>query len=397
MSLIVSDLLDAASAALGTPPELVRRSAAARAQANGTTVDDILAAWSGGAPAPATQSAPAEPQPAEEAETAAAESDTAETEESEPAAVAVIEAPVEAPPPATMVEPEPEIVLEPVAMAIRVKTAVRVGAWTGAALGVVGFLAASAFWAPNAIVIPESGPLVQVAPGSVVLGIALVSVVFGAIVAGVSREAAAWANPAMQLSGSKAATIWIGGAIGLVLGIVAGAMLNGLGAVVEGSDPALIQLPVLASLFVMILGGAVLGGLTALIPQLIGVPVAVDQSDDEEVATVRTRLTRAISIPLAGLVLLLLLVLPFAYALIESNHLAPNGGAIVAIIAAGGILGFSALAGTKPQMRISLGDLMWAILGLGLVLVIIISVLLYSGSDEAGEEPAEPEAVVQLV
>lgn len=391
MSLTVSDLLEAASAALGTPPELVRRSAAARAQVNGTTVDDILAAWSGGAPAPA---AAAEPQAVEPAQVD--EPTPQQVEEPEPAAVAVIQEP--APAPAPVPEPEPEIELEPVPMATRVKTAVRVGAWTGAALGVVGFLAASTFWAPNAIVVPESGPLVQVSPNGVILGIALVSVVFGAIVAGVSRAAAGWANPAMQLSSSRAGTVWVGGGVGLVLGIVAGAMLDGLGTAVEGSDPPLVQLPILSSLMVMILGGAVLGGLTALIPQLVGVPVALDPSDDDEVATVRTRLGRALSIPLAGLVLLVLLVLPFAYALIQSNHLAPNGGAIVAIVAAGGILGFSALAGTKPEIRISLGDLMWAILGLGTVLVIIISVLLYAGgSDQEAEEPAEPEAIVQVL
>lgn len=391
----MSDLLEAASAALGTPPELVRRSAAARAQANGTTVDDILAAWSGGAPAPAAEAAP-EPEPVDAAEPAEPAAET--TESREPATVAVIEEPVvEVALPAPMADPEPEIVLEPVPMATRLKTAVRVGAWTGAALGVVGFLAASAFWAPNATTLPESGPLVQVSPSSVVLGIALVSVVFGAIVAGMSRAATAWTNPAMQLSSSKGVTVWIGAAIGLVLGIVAGAMLNGLGTVVEGSDPPMVQLPILATLFVMILGGAVLGAVTALVPQVLGVPVAVDESDDEEVATMRTRLTNAVSIPLAGILLLLLLVLPFAYALIQSNHLAPNGGAIVAIIAAGGILGFSALAGSKPQMRISLGDLMWALIGLGVVLTIIISVLLYAGPDEEAEEPAEPEAIVHLV
>lgn len=394
MSILVSDLLEAASAALGTPPELVRRSAAARAEANGTTVDEILAAWSGGAPAPATAATPAEPEAAAEAP----EEPTAEpAEQQEPAPVTVIEQPrVEVAAPAAMVEPEPEVDLEPVPMATRVKTAVRVGAWTGAALGVVGFLAATAFWAPNATMLPDSGPVVLVSPNSVILGIALVSVVFGAIVAGMSRAAAAWTNPAMQLSSSKTGTVWVGAVIGLVLGVVAGAMLNGMGTVVEGSDPALVQLPILANLFVMILGGALLGAITAMVPQLLGVPVAVDDSDDEEVATVRTRLGHAVSIPLAGLLLLLLLVLPFAYALIQSNHLAPNGGAIVAIIAAGGILGFSALAGTKPEMRISFGDLMWALLGLGVVLTIIISALLYSGSDEGSEEPAEPEAIVRL-
>jgi hypothetical protein len=89
-------------------------------------------------------------------------------------------------------------------------------------------------------------------------------------------------------------------------------------------------------------------------------------------------------------------VLPFAYALIQSNHLAPGvGGAVVAIVTASGILGFAALAGSKPQMKISFGDLMWALVGIGAVLIIVISVLLYTGSDEEhSNEAGEPEAAV---
>jgi len=148
----------------------------------------------------------------------------------------------------------------------------------------------------------------------------------------------------------------------------------------------------------MIIGGAILGALTALVPQLIGVPVAVEESDTEEVETVKRRLGNAMSIPVAGLLLMFLLVLPFAYALIQSNHLAPGiGGAIVAIVAAGGILGFSALAGSKPEMRISFGDVVWALVGIGAVLIIVISVLLYTGDDEHEEEPASEEATVSLV
>jgi len=387
---------------MGLPPDLVQRSAAARAAADGTSVDDILAAWAGDAPPPAPAAAP-EPTAAEAAppseETAAGEPETAGAgAEQEPAAaaVAVLEAPQPPPQPA----PEPQLeqqVLEPVALSTRVKTAVRVGAWTGAALGVVGFLVSTAFWAPNTTVLPDSGPVVQINPNSVILGVALVSVLFGAIVAGLSRAATAWTSPAMQLANSKAGTAWLGAVIGLILGVVAGAMLNAFGTPVEGSDPALVQMPVLPTLLVMVLGGAVLGALTALVPQLLGVPVAVDESDAEEVAAVKGRLGNAISIPLAGLLLLALLVLPFAYTLVESNHLAPGaGGAIVAIVAASGILGFAALAGSRPEMRISFGDLMVAVIGIGVVLIIIISVLFATQSEEHSEEEP-PEAVVQLI
>lgn len=389
--------VSAAGAALGIPPDLVQRSAAARAAANGTSVDEILSAWSGGAPAPAAAPAPAEPVAAL-ADESPAETATPEPIATEPvAAVAVLDPPVVEV--AAAAEPEPEVLLEPVPIGARLKTAVRIGSWTGAALGVIGFLAASAFWAPNATVLPDSGPVVQVNPTSVIIGVALVSIFFGAVVAGMSRAATAWSNPAMQLSGSKSTTAWLGAAVGLVLGVVAGALLNGFGTAVEGSDPAAVQLPVLATLFVMIVGGAILGAATSVVPQVLGVPVAVDGSDSDELSTVKGRLGGALSIPLAGLLLLLLLVLPFAYTLIQSNHLAPGvGGAVVAIVAASGILGFAALAGSKPEMRISFGDLVWALVGLGALLVIVISVLLYTGDgEEHADEPAEPEAaVVQL-
>ena len=47
----MSELLTAAADALNVPETLVQRSAAARATANGTSVDDVLNAWAGGAPA----------------------------------------------------------------------------------------------------------------------------------------------------------------------------------------------------------------------------------------------------------------------------------------------------------------------------------------------------------
>jgi hypothetical protein len=148
----------------------------------------------------------------------------------------------------------------------------------------------------------------------------------------------------------------------------------------------------------MVLGGAILGALTALVPQILGVPVAVDEADSEELSAVKGRLGNALSIPLAGILILLLLVLPFGYTLIQSNHLAPGiGGAVVAIVTAGGILGFAALAGSRPEMKISFGDFMVAVIGIGVVLLIIISVLFATSSEEHAEEPEGEEAVVVLL
>jgi len=389
----VSDLLDAAAAALGAPADLVQRSAAARAAETGASVDDILSAWTGGAPvAPAPVAAE---EPVSEAPT------PEEPAPEEPAAaVAVMEAPViEAPVISeTLTEQEPDEPLEPVSLGQRVKTAVRVGAWTGAALGLIAFFFASAFWADTAAVLLDEGPIVQVESRGVIIGIALVSILFGAVVAGFSRAAAAWSNPAMQLSGSKSSTAWIGAILGLILGVVAGVALIGMGTEIEGSE-GLIQLPVLPTLAIMLIGGAVLGAITSAVPQLLGTPVAVDEGDEKELEAVRGRLGNAISIPMVSMILLVLLVVPFGYILIQSSHLTSGGASIVGILTAAGILGFAALAGTKPQMKISFGDLLWAIVGLGTVLVVILAVLFYAGADDHAEEGGSEEhaAVVQLI
>lgn len=108
----MSDYLAAAAAAVGGPEELVMRSARARAEASGVSVDEILQAWAGGGAAPSSAAPPAESPAADEpapAETAAPAPPTAEGQpveepsaEPEPApagAPRIVKGP---PPPATV-------------------------------------------------------------------------------------------------------------------------------------------------------------------------------------------------------------------------------------------------------------------------------------------------------
>jgi hypothetical protein len=393
----VSELLTAAADALNVPETLVQRSAAARATANGTSVDDVLSAWAGGAPAAGSAPTPA---PAAEAPTPTAVEPTTEPAPSAASEPAPAAQPAVAPAAAAVVvEPEPQVVLEPVPLRRRVRTAMRVGAWTGAGLGLIGFVVASNWWAATSTVTGEESfiPVIQVDSNGVIIGAALISVVFGAVIASLSRAAASWANPGMQLSNSPSSTAWIGALMGILLGVVAGAVLSGLGTPVEGAE-GVVQLPVLATIGVMAIGGAILGGLTATVTQAIGVPVAVPEGSGEEIESVRRRLGSAFGIPLTGLLLLVLLVLPFAWVLLESNHLTEGGAAIVGILVAAGILGFASLAGTKPNIKLSFGEVMVAVIGIGTILVFILAVLFARSPDEESEEPAaEPEAVVTLV
>jgi hypothetical protein len=387
----VSDLLPTVAAALNTPESLIKRSAAARAAANGTTIDEVLAAWAGGAPV-ATAS------PAEAAEVAPAAVAVEPPPTPEPvAAVSLIETPA---PVAVAVEPEPEPVvpLEPVPLSRRIRSATRVGAWTGSVLGLTGFLVATTWWAQNSTVIGEDPytPVIQVTSRTVIIGVALVSILFGVITAGLSRAAAAWANPGMQLANSPASTGWLGGLIGLILGIGAAALLTGgFGTPVEGTE-GIVQLPVLATLAVMLLGGAVLGGITAAVTQAVAVPVAVS-GDADEIAQVKSRLGGALTIPAVALLTLVLLVLPFAWGLIESSHITKEAAAVVAIITALGILGFASLAGTRPNVKITFGEAMVALVGILTVLLIVFAVLFARGSGEEPEEAGQEAAAVLIL
>lgn len=59
----MSDLLAAAAAKLGSPEHLVERSAAARAEADGLTTEQVLAAWAGGTPTRSDRGPAERPEP----------------------------------------------------------------------------------------------------------------------------------------------------------------------------------------------------------------------------------------------------------------------------------------------------------------------------------------------
>ena len=88
----MSELLTAAAAALGVPEALVQRAAAARAVDTGASVDEVLAAWAGGAPMAAAAPTPA---PAEAPDEAPPPDDTPD------------QPPAAAPPPAATPAPSP--------------------------------------------------------------------------------------------------------------------------------------------------------------------------------------------------------------------------------------------------------------------------------------------------
>jgi len=143
----MSALLSAAASSLGVPEPLIERAAAARAAASGSTVDEVLAAWTGGgtiAPSPA-------PEPAATPTTEPAAAPAAPVQR-EPEPVGIITAPqpfaaggaAPAPPPSEVTAAEaanlPEVITVPTA-GIRERTNFAMPRWLFAAFLIIPLFA----------------------------------------------------------------------------------------------------------------------------------------------------------------------------------------------------------------------------------------------------------------
>ncbi len=396
----MSDQLAAASQAMNVPEPLVERSARAWAAASGSDYEEVLTAWAGGETV-GSGAAVAEPEAAEDVPVEEAPAPAPETDRTEAPAPPTQPAAPEFPPyPEPEPEPEREPDVEPLSLGNRLRLAGRIGAWTGATLGLLGVVLASTWLLGVASVAGEEGaftPAVEVVTSRFILGATLISIVFGIVVATFSRTAAGWVEQGARLDGGVATTVSLGAVLGLVLGLAAAAvMVSAFAEPMEGVEGVSL-IRVVPGIFVVLLGGGFLGWLTAALVQVLDVPVGVDEADAAEITDVRSRLSAAVSIPVAAATLLALLVLPLGMVFIRSNEMAAGGAALLAIFAAGAILGISALSASRPTMRITMGEFMVAVAGIATVVLIIFAVIqTQSGPHEeepAGEEDATEEAV----
>lgn len=394
----MSDLVAAVSAKLsGAPEELVVRSAQARARAQGVTVDEVLAAWAGEgaleaappappAPAPVAEEVPApaaEPEP----EPAAVAPEPASAPTSEPAvvpaAVAVAAAQVE--------EPEPDVV-EPGDVMARIKVSARIGALLGGVFGLFGVaISAPLVLGRLATVGDPAGPAIEVTTLAAVLTAGVASAVFGAVIALLARAAGAFVSASFALRGRALSTGIAGAITGFVLGVVGMAILEAINE--EGLDGTVI-LSARSMIIAVVLGGIVFGAVTAGAAQAIGQPQAL--ADEEEASeAVRRRISNAVFIPVLVALVIVLFVIPLGTVLVQFASFAP----VIAILVSALILTFSSLMASRPNLRVTRGEVLTAIAGVGLVVLLLALIASQLGGDDHGDEEeshGEPEALVIL-
>lgn len=382
----MSDVAAAAQKLAGAPEELVLRSATARAQAQGVSVDEVLAAWAGGASVGGA--APTAPEPAAPAEEPAAVPDP-EPEPATAAPEAAVVASAPAPAVATiLVEPEAEEEpIQPVAIGARIRAGVIVGAAAGAVLGLLALVLASPLAVDRTDVIGDPAqPAIATTTLAMILTVAAISGVFGAFVGVIARAVPQFADRDYSIRGRAVAGAWIGALTGAVLGFVGGGVLVSLGE--EALDGGIL-LGVRSTLFAIIIGGAALGGVTGAVVQALASPPELDP----EVAESRERISDAMMIPLIAGVAIIGVVVPLGSLLVTFHSYAP----VIAILVAAGILTFAFLMSSRPNMAVTRGELLLAIAGVGIVLAVIALIAAQvSGDDGHGEESHSEEAAAVL-
>lgn len=375
----MSEFLAAAASTMNVPETLVERSAQARAKATGASVEEVLQAWAGGEAAPAESSpapsedAAAKPEPVAESapEPEPAASPTAE----EPAAPAPIPAPAAV---AVMVADEEEPV-DAVALRERASAGGKVGMGFGI-LAAIFVMLFSAQWllARAGATESESGDLTftfSVVGGSLILGSGLIGAAVGALGAGFVRAVTGWRDAGMRLVSSVSGTLVAGALAGLATGVVVAAVVTGSGTP-DPSDETATLVPMLPALFWTFFGWVGGGWLIGALVHAFGVPDGLEESEESEGSAVRQRLSAAFSLPVLAAVSILVLVLPAAWVFIQFPGWAP----VIAIFIAGGIIAFAGLSAARPGMRITAGEFLTAVGGIGVIVLIVVAVLTTQGA-----------------
>ena len=374
----------------GAPEHLVERSAAARAQAQGIPVEEVLSAWSGGGEIAAAAVIVAEAPPAPAVS-------PAEAPLAAPPADAPALAPVAEPPPepavaaVEMVEDELEPV-EPAPLSDRI----RLGAKTGAAWGAVLGLLAMAAGAPLLLnrvsqTTLAGGPAVEVT-WTAAAAFGAVWAAAGAVITMASRGAGRFLSPSYDTDTTALGSVLSGGFIGMVLGAGLGGVLYAAG---EASLSGTRLIAVGPGMVIGLLAAsAVLGAVIGGVGQALAQPAALSGAEAEEAHTVKRRLSDALALPLASFAVIAVIVVSFGSLLLRYRGFAPW----LAILVAGGIVAFAALMASRPNLKVTKGEVLVAAAGVGVVLLMLALIAASVTDGEGGEESEEaPDAEHALV
>ena len=269
-------LLQAVSQHMNVPSVLISRSASARAEANGTDVDDVLKAWLGG-----EQVVEAAPQ------VAVVEEEVAVVEEE--VAVQVIKE--EAPP--------------PVGLVIRLYKSIGLGFIFGILSGIVQvFIVGNTFF-EGVYLDPDSTSIIaEYSTTRFIFTVALTTAIFSIFNMTISKKNLDSSYEGFGIETSDRESAFLGLGLGLVFGAIYSAVIvNSIGTVVEGvleDEPTLFYIPVFAALIRIALYSLISQIFITALGQVFGVPKGLSLEERSEVVKIRDRINGSIILPLGA-------------------------------------------------------------------------------------------------
>ena len=371
----------------GAPEHLVERSAAARAEAQGVALEEVLNAWSGGGQPVAGAAAVSEPKaapvpppvPPSVPEPVVASADPVAVIP-EVAAVAV-----------EVIEEDATEPIEPAPLVDRIRLGARVGAVLGAALGLLIVIVEAPLLLGRLSETTAAGdPAVEVTWTAVVATAAVWSVV-GSIITLASRGAGRFRSLAYDTVTTPLGSVFSGGFIGLVLG-------SGLGGVMFATaEPSLSGTKLIAISPLNVLGvvaaASVLGAAIGGVGQALAQPAVLVGEEADDADTVRRRLSDALLLPIVATVVIAVIAVSLGSLLLRFSGFAP----LIAILVAIATLGFAAMMASRPNLRVTKGEVLVAAAGVGVVLLMLALIAASITGGEGEEEVPADHARVQNV
>ena len=348
-------------------------------------MEEVLAAWSGGgdlgtAPAVATEAPTAaviEAAPAPAPAAAPVQPPDSAWLPVEAQDVVTVEVDVED-------EAEGAEPVEPAPLAERIRLGVKVGSAWGAPLGLVSILAAAPLLLGRLTeTTATGGPALEVT-WTVVAAITVLWAAAGAVVNVAARGAGRFLSAAHDTNTSPLGSALSGGFMGLVLG----AGLGGLLFATAESSLSGTKLVAISPMTVlgMVAAGGVLGAIIGGIGQAIAQPAALGGVEAEDAEVVRRRIADGLALPVVATLLILVIVVSFGSLLVRFASFAP----LIAILVSIGALGFAALMASRPNLRVTRGEVLVAAAGVGVVLLMLALVASsMAGSGGSEEAPAD--------
>ena len=362
-------LVEQVSSSSGIPQMLVSRSAQARAEASGASVNDVLNSWAGGE---AIQLTPAT-ETISEPEVLVEDAPMLE-EDQEDEAVEVVDSESHVEPAQTGVLIKEDLP-PPVNISEKLLRSLKFGLGFGVIAGFVQGLLSSSYLYDGLILEAETQKLIAEYNAVSFVIIISISTSFLGIINSLNVKKFLDSNfDGFGILTSDRESVFAGGGLGLVLGSSSAFfIINSVGQTVEPilPDDPVINLITVGGAFwrVVILSTFVQAAISSL-TMLLGVPRGLEDFEDSEAQKIRQRIVGSIVIPLGSIVVGGLIAVAIAQVFLNFHEYAP----LFALIISAAILLFASVMSAAPKIKITKSEVLIASAGVLTLIVIIASV-----------------------